>query len=66
MARKQRSQTKCPKFTLVEKTSSRDTLDRVAHVVELLKELDLGRFDTQRPCWTLLDPLHCGGYGQAC
>lgn len=41
MVRKRRSQITCPKFSLIEKTSSRDTLDRVAHVIELLKELDL-------------------------
>lgn len=45
MARKPQSflnsQTKCPGYSLIESTSHRDTLDRVAHVIELLKELDL-------------------------
>lgn len=45
MARKPQSflhsQAKCPGYSLIESTSHRDTLDRVAHVIELLKELDL-------------------------
>jgi hypothetical protein len=45
MARKSRSfrhlQTRRPEYSIIESTSHRDTLDRVAHVIELLKELDL-------------------------
>ena len=45
MARKPKSfrhlQTRHPEYSIIESSSPRDTLDRVAHVIELLKELDL-------------------------
>lgn len=58
--------TDTPIHLIISNDSHRDTLNHVAHVIELLKELDLSEGLTPSARAGLyLDPLHAGGYGQA-